>query len=84
MIDKPTVVEFKCEGWREAVNALRAIADRIEAGDLPRCEVGVFMMKDEDGGFTTCGMGTKGEDLALLGLVRCAEQILVRSALQSE
>lgn len=84
MSDKPKVVEFKREGWRDAIKALRAIADQMESGEVPRCDVGVFMMKDEDGGFTACGMGTKGDDLALLGLVRCAEQILVRSALQPE
>ena len=60
----PKVVEFKREGWRDAVKTLRNIADQMEAGDLSPCEVGVLVMMGEDGGIDTFGMGGKGQDLA--------------------
>lgn len=83
MSDKPKVVEFKREDWRDAVKTLRSIADRMESGDLPRCEVGVFVMTGE-GGIETFGMGSKGEDLALLGLLRCAEQVIIENNIYPE
>lgn len=80
----PKVVEFKREGWRDAVKTLRNIADQMEAGDLSPCEVGVLVMMGEDGGIDTFGMGGKGEDLALLGLLRCAEQVIIENNIYPE
>tara|TARA_B100001750_G_C15369875_1_gene526714 strand:+ start:581 stop:835 length:255 start_codon:yes stop_codon:yes gene_type:complete len=84
MSEKPKVVEFKREGWRDTVKTLRSIADRIESGELARCDVGVFVMMGEDNAIDTFGMGSKGEDLALLGLLRCAEQVIIESTLYPE
>lgn len=84
MTDKPKVLEFKREGWRDAIKTLRTIADQMESGEVPRCDVGILVTMGPDGEIDTYGMGGKGEDLALLGLLRCAEQVIIESTLYPE
>lgn len=56
----------------------------MESGEVPRCDVGILVTIGPDGEIDTYGMGGKGEDLALLGLLRCAEQVIIESTLYPE
>lgn len=78
------VLEFQREGWRDAAKTLRKVADQLEAGDLPACEVGVLAMVGNNGQGEVFGFGQRGDDLQCIGAMRLAEQRLIDTLLSSE
>lgn len=81
---KLNVVSFEREGWRDATKTLRKVADRLEAGELPVCDVGVLAMVGVDGRVEVFGFGQRGDDLQCVGAMRLAEQRLIDTLLSNE
>lgn len=77
MSDKPCVLAFKRESWRDVVSTLRLIADEIERGDVPLPEVCAIVSMDGLGEMQVFGLGEKADDLKLIGLLRLGEQRIV-------
>lgn len=71
------VVEFQRENWRDAIRTLRKIADQLETGELPPCDVGVLAMRADNGRVEVCGFGPVADDLQALALFRLGEQKLI-------
>jgi hypothetical protein len=78
------VVEFAREGWRDPVKTLRKIADQLEAGELPPCDVGVVSMIGSGGQVGVFGFGPKGDDLQCIAAMRLGEQRLIDTMLSTE
>jgi hypothetical protein len=78
------IVEFKREGWRDAVGTLRRIADQLESGDLPACKVGTLVMLSESGAIDVFAFGPTADDLQALGLFRLGEQRLIEAIMDSD
>lgn len=71
------VLEFKREGWRDAVSTLRKIADDLESGEREACSVGVIGMRTERGQIDVFGFGPMADDMQSLALFRLGEQKLI-------
>ncbi|ALI04396.1 hypothetical protein C1Y08_20630 [Pseudomonas sp. FW306-02-F02-AA] len=71
------VLEFKREGWRDAVRSLRKIADDLESGRREACSVGVIGLRSERGGIDVFGFGPMANDMQSLALFRLGEQKLI-------
>ena len=71
------VVEFKREGWRDAVRTLRKIADDLESGERETCSVGVIGLRSERGCIDVFGFGPMADDMQSLALFRLGEQKLI-------
>jgi hypothetical protein len=76
------VLEFKREGWRDAVRTLRKIADDLESGERESCSVGVIGMRTESGRIDVFGFGPKADDMQSLALFRLGEQKLIEIILE--
>ncbi|UVK96466.1 hypothetical protein [Pseudomonas sp. B21-048] len=76
------IVEFKREGWRDAVSTLRKIADDLESGERGTCSVGVIGMRTESGRIDVFGFGPKADDMQSLALFRLGEQKLIEIILE--
>lgn len=83
-MSKLNVLTFEREGWRDAVRTLRKVADQIEAGELPPCDVGVLALVGEQGQVDVFGFGKRGDDLQCIGAMRLAEQRLIDTMLSTE
>jgi hypothetical protein len=77
------VLEFKREGWLDAVRSPRKIADDIEPGEREACSVGVIGMRTEIGRIDVFGFGPMADDMQLLALFRLGEQKLIGVLLDS-
>lgn len=77
MTDGPKVIQLRREGWREAVQALKAIVDQVESGELPPIDVGVLVTMSQDGEVEVFGIGPKAEALQVVGLLRYGEHRIV-------
>lgn len=73
----PKVVQLKREGWREAVQALKAIVEQLESGELPPIDVGALVTMSQDGQVEVFGIGPKAEALQVVGLLRYGEHRIV-------
>ncbi len=71
------ILEFKREGWRDAVQTLRKIADDLESGEIHPCSAGVLAMRSEAGIVDAYGFGMKSDDMQSLALFRLGEQKLI-------
>ncbi|UZJ58568.1 hypothetical protein OKW98_18500 [Pseudomonas sp. KU26590] len=78
------VVTFEREGWRDAVRTLRKVAEQIESGELPLCDVGVLALIGDNGQLDVYGFGKRGDDLQCIGAMRLAEQRLIDTMLSAE
>lgn len=81
MSDKPCVLAFRREGWRDVTATLRRIADRIDSGDLPIPTTCSLVMLSDGGALEVFGLGEKADDLQLIGLLRIGEQRIVDNLL---
>ncbi|MBK5416360.1 hypothetical protein [Pseudomonas sp. TH31] len=75
-------LEFKPEGWRDAVRTLRKIADDQESGEREACSVGVMGIRSESGRIEVFGFGPKADDMQSLALFRLGEQKLIEIILE--
>ena len=71
------VLEFKREGWRDAVRTLRKIADDLESGEMEPCSVGALAMRSPAGKVVAYGFGPQADDMQSLALFRLGEQKLI-------
>ncbi|MCO8161063.1 hypothetical protein NJC38_02715 [Pseudomonas sp. 21LCFQ010] len=71
------VVEFKREGWRDAVATLRKVADQLDSGELEPCAIGVLALRSPNGRVEAFACGPAADDLQALALFRLGEQRLV-------
>ncbi|MGN8259500.1 hypothetical protein ACLEJW_09220 [Pseudomonas sp. SMSB3] len=71
------VVEFQRENWRNAAKTLRTIADQLDSGELPPCNIGTLAMRSPEGQVEIFGFGPAADDLQALALFRLAEQKLI-------
>ena len=71
------VVQFQREEWRDAARTLRKIADQLESGELPPCNIGTLAMRSPEGQVEIFGFGPVADDLQALALFRLAEQKLI-------
>lgn len=79
MSEKPCVLAFRREGWRDVSATLRRIADRIDSGDLPSPATCALVMIADGGALEVFGLGEKADDLQLIGLLRLGEQRIVNN-----
>ena len=77
------LLNFEREGWRDAVQTLRKIADDLESGEIAPCATGVLSMRSDDGQVTVYGFGPKADDLQSLAMFRLGEQKLIDVLLDS-
>lgn len=77
------VVQLKRENWRDAARTLRLIADQLDSGELPECEVGVLSMIGS-GRTNVFGFGRKADDLQCIAAMRLAERKLIDAMTCSE
>ncbi|WP_223526984.1 hypothetical protein [Pseudomonas sp. BF-B-26] len=71
------VLEFKREGWQDAVRTLRKIADDLESGEREACSVGVIGVLTESGRIDVYGFDPMADDMQSLALLRLGEQKLI-------
>jgi hypothetical protein len=76
------LLEFKREGWRDAVRTPRKIADDLESGEREACSVGVIGLRSESGRIEVFGFGPKADDMQSLALFRLGEQKLIEIILE--
>jgi hypothetical protein len=76
------LLEFKREGWRDAVHTLRKIADDLESGEREACSVGVIGMRTGSGRIEVFGFGPMADDMQSLALFRLGEQKLIEIILE--
>jgi len=67
------VVQFQREGWRDAVQALESVIEKLKNGDLSPCEIGALAMMGENGQVEIFGFGPKADDLQVLAMFRLGE-----------
>jgi hypothetical protein len=73
----PNVVQFKREGWRDAVSALSGIVEKLKSGELPPIVIGCLILYDEQGALATYGMGPQAEDLQLLAMLELGKTQII-------
>lgn len=74
------VVQFKQDGYKDPIFALRHILGQLESGELEPCDIGVLVMMGREGAVESFGFGPKSDDLQTLGLLRLGEQLVIDSA----
>lgn len=70
----PKLIQFEREGWRDGVQALKAIVTQLESGEIAPVSIGALVMLGTDGQLEVFGFGPRAEPLELVGLLRYAEQ----------
>lgn len=75
------VLEFKREGWRDTVRALRKVADDLESGVLPACDIAALALRTRSGEVSAFAFGPMADDLQALALFRLGEQVLIEALL---
>lgn len=63
------IVDFRREGWRDAVAVLKSLVARLESGEEAPILVGALVTYGEDGSLTTYAFGPQGDDLKALALL---------------
>ncbi|WP_312537693.1 hypothetical protein [Stutzerimonas nitrititolerans] len=77
MAERPKVVEFKREDWRETADTLRRIADELDSGDLPPCSLATLTLMSDTGDISIFGIGPRSDELQCLAVFRLGEQKMV-------
>ena len=75
------IVQIPRAGYLDAVLTLRRLADQIESGELPACDVGVLAMLGAHGGVDVFGFGPQSKDLQCIATLRLAEHHLISTML---
>lgn len=63
------IVDFRREGWRDAIAVLRGLVERLESGEEAPILLGALVTYGEDGSLTTYAFGPQGDDLKALALL---------------
>lgn len=67
------VVQFKQEGYKDAISALKKVVEQLESGELAAVETGAMALIGCDGSVEIFGFGPKSDELQVLGLFRLGE-----------
>lgn len=77
------VVEFKREGWRDAIVTLENIVERLKSGELPEIVIGAMVIYDVNDDLEVFGFGKNAEALQVLAMLSLG-QVRVQDAILGE
>lgn len=65
------------EKWRNAVEFLRNLADKLEKGEVPEISVGVMGVMLKSGALVNYGFGPDAEDLLMVAVASMSHHCLL-------